>query len=588
MKKIIFQFYESGGYLETSFEIVNKYLNKGFEVDYYYLGDSVPYQFYTSHRVHPFLKRLGVKTVPKKISSFFNKEKLNYKEGVPKRFISEDIKLNECEKLSDVYQIEYKGFNLGYGVASNLISNLLDNNPDIKDNIGFIELLYNSAVTVVNYVECLLKNELEVSTDIEVFLFNGRFCHERAVYEVCKKLNIPVVYFERGGNYHSYTESKIRPHDLPNLQKRFLSKFETMTEKEKEAAIKIGQEFFVRNRVKGTKHSQRQKLGAVPESIPKDKKIITYFSSTDDEYAALKDLSCEGFLDQLEVVQAIADYISDHPEYHFVLRVHPNLARSAFRVIDQWFALGALLSRKMENFTFIAPDSKYSSYSLIDLSHKILCYGSTTGVEAVYSGKRAMSLGPFSHYSELGLVEEGRTRSDIENFIKSSEKLKTSQDQVSLFGYYSSRVVDKDRIFSYEIFDYSNNFECFVRGVNIYSYPFLKNVNYFLYNLFNRFLNFKNRPNVLLFSGSSKMRKFVAVDSVYFNFIGILDNDEVKQNKTVGGLKVVSPKLIGEFNYDFILIPRSEYQLQKYRQLIKLGVDKKKMVLYHCYTNPIV
>ncbi len=66
--------------------------------------------------------------------------------------------------------------------------------------------------------------------------------------------------------------------------------------------------------------------------------------------------------------------------------------------------------------------------------------------------------------------------------------------------------------------------------------------------------------------------------------VALADNDTKKQGSVIDGVSVVSPETLSNFKYDFIvLLLKYESALSVKKQLIKLGVDKDKILFYDEY-----
>ena len=69
-----------------------------------------------------------------------------------------------------------------------------------------------------------------------------------------------------------------------------------------------------------------------------------------------------------------------NPEYHFYLRIHPNLTNVHFEYREKLLALEEIYP----NITVIDAPSPISTYALMDVADKIIVFGSTAGAESVF------------------------------------------------------------------------------------------------------------------------------------------------------------------------------------------------------------
>ena len=141
-----------------------------------------------------------------------------------------------------------------------------------------------------------------------------------------------------------------------------------------------------------------QKEGSLPSNIDthKDKRIITIFISSEYEFSAIDKIWLQRFYkDQNEVVEKLLTKVKNEDIY-FYIRIHPNLKghdNTQTRFLKKF---------KADNVTVIFPEEDIDSYSLIDISEKIITFGSTIGLEATYWGKPSICLGR-SYYEDLNV-----------------------------------------------------------------------------------------------------------------------------------------------------------------------------------------
>jgi hypothetical protein len=117
---------------------------------------------------------------------------------------------------------------------------------------------------------------------------------------------------------------------------------------------------------------------------------FVYFSSSDDEVAAISDSwqSCWGL--QIDCVKALIKYFESRPELFLIIRVHPNQGLRARQDKAKWKSLRTT----SKNVVIYNYDSKVNSYDLMSKAVAVFTYGSTIGVEAAYLRKPAALLAP--------------------------------------------------------------------------------------------------------------------------------------------------------------------------------------------------
>jgi capsule polysaccharide export protein KpsC/LpsZ len=123
------------------------------------------------------------------------------------------------------------------------------------------------------------------------------------------------------------------------------------------------------------------------------------------------------------------------PDAHFFIRVHPNMIGHRNKNLE------FLLEGNFPNATVIPPESKVSSYKLLDLCDIILTFGSTVGVEACYWGKPSILAGP-AFYQHLGVSQKAESHRHVLDLLSNpplpAPRLKAIAYGLALsrFGYY--------------------------------------------------------------------------------------------------------------------------------------------------------
>jgi hypothetical protein len=381
-------------HLETSFELSLIHLNQGDKVKYYFLG-------------HELIYKEGV--FPSKFSWIFPKkilpeEKASKLISSPNFSYYSDYKFKKLEliefsfsTLEELKEIRFKNFDLGLSVASSLISLKKDSNPSIENNYSLIVKMLKSSIQVYeNALDILSSEKINL-----VYIFNGRFCNQKAIMRACESLNISFLIHERGANKNLFYRRPFMPHNKNMIQKEMLESWENI--KDKNQAKQIALKWF-EDRRKGVdtdwySYSKMQEKNLVP-SIKQGKKVISYFHSSDDEYAAIGDLfKWNGWKDQYDAVLNLIKVVDSNSNFHLILRLHPHMAKKSHSENLKWQSL----SQFSNNIDIILPKSKIDSYALVEKSDVVISSGSKIGIEAVYLKKPSILLGP-SPYDSLGLT----------------------------------------------------------------------------------------------------------------------------------------------------------------------------------------
>lgn len=424
MKKILFiEFWNCTPHLETAFELAKKHLDGGDRVSFYFCG-------------HDVLYKEGVVVSPEDCGLFrklpeeqgailigLNKKNFHGRVSLPKIELE---KLIEFEEINDLMNFKYKEFNVGLGVASSLVSNTKNSNPDLKKYKEIINEMIESGIQVFEFTKKIISIE---SPDV-IYLFNGRFCNHRAVKSAAEELSIPIKYHERGANKNLYYLQSYMPHDATKWQHDMKKKWE---EVKNQTSAKIIAESFFKDRRAGleqswTSFTDYQKRDLLPQ-IDSTKKIITYFSSSDDEFVAVGDIfKFEVWKNQFDALMDLIEICKTDSNIQLFIRVHPHLSYKSFEDQQRWIAI-----KNISGVNFISFDSEIDTYALIDESDVVVTAGSTVGIEATYWGKPSITLGP-SHYSELNATYHPKSKSELSKLIHTMPK-SLSKENTLIFGF---------------------------------------------------------------------------------------------------------------------------------------------------------
>ena len=157
-----------------------------------------------------------------------------------------------------------------------------------------------------------------------------------------------------------------------------------------------------------------QDSSLLPENFDRSKRNVVIFNSSEDEFISVgrEFDKYKIFETQLDGIIAILDKLKGS-DINVFLRIHPNLTTVKTKEID--VLLG--LDKRYENLTVIPPASKVSTYSLIKNADKVVTFGSTVGVEAVYWGTPSILLGA-SFYRNLGCCYVPKTLAEAIKLLK--------------------------------------------------------------------------------------------------------------------------------------------------------------------------
>lgn len=230
----------------------------------------------------------------------------------------------------------------------------------------------------------------------QVILYNGRFLQERAVWEACLKLEIPVIFFEKFNpnwinRFYLFNEATHSPSYRSSIMNCFGNGLE---KNEPRLFDRVGKKWF-EDREQGIsqKYTRNQKKG---KFLDLPNRYVVFFHSSEDELLT-SDLLSDYWGNQRDALEKLIEVITSHTDLHLVIRMHPNLLYKSRREIRSWEEIGRNFENANQSIVFIDSESDVDSYNLIRGSLAVVTVGSTIGVEAAFLKKRSILLGRAFH-----------------------------------------------------------------------------------------------------------------------------------------------------------------------------------------------
>lgn len=330
------------------------------------------------------------------------------------------------EKIS-VYR--YNNVNLGISALSTYISNIGDDQPNIKFSlIRLKKILFESVIAFELTQNLIVKHKPDL-----VYVFNGRFNVDNAIVKSCQLNGVEIILHERGCNFHKYEVFEWPLHSFYNINKQineyYLKKTITNIEYHN-----IANSFFQQNRNGKDLHWLSFNSNFKKTNIKRTNKIrYVYFSSSDDEFSHIEFLKEDKqplFTNQRECIKYLIQYFSFQKDRELIIRVHPHKNKKAIELKNFWNNLSG------ENITVIKSYSDIDSYQLIEESDVVLSYGTTVGIESTYWGKPSILLGS-SYYMFLNCTFNPQNIEELNELLHTSNKLNAFPvESTYKFGYY--------------------------------------------------------------------------------------------------------------------------------------------------------
>lgn len=362
----------------------------------------------------------GIKQIP--ISSLIDSEAIK----------KANIEFN-YSTASEMEEIEFEGVEIGMGCLSSYISKTRNMDPLIsQESKSYFDKILKSEILLTLAIEKFLKKE---KIDLIVF-HNGRFAQYKPLLNIAQKNGIDYICTESmsdadGGILKNFFYNSI-PHDFEAIKKKFFEEWNNADAKER---VEKGKLFYERKRSNistGDKvYTVAQQRGLLPPDWNDEKENIVICNSSEDEYCAIgKDYDAMKFFEsQLIGIKKIVEHYKNDTAKHFYLRIHPNLKDIKYKYHTD------LLKLDFPNLTIIPGDSAISTYTLMDNADKVIAFGSTAGIEAVYRHKPLISLGP-SEYNVLDVAYLPKTEDELWRFIDTPDLPDLYNENVLKFGFY--------------------------------------------------------------------------------------------------------------------------------------------------------
>ncbi len=409
---------------ETELELLYNHLEKGDRVVQLICDSDLPAcdinPFYQPEACERCIskRKNGYASLPKIpiIRSFFNlteDDKIRIKQ-TPKNF----------ESISELKKLKVDEYELGYSIASSIISYFRDPNPQLDPKwveryiIGCLGVYFS----MINYLK---SNQ----TDL-VYAFNGRLSHTKAVLQACKFMQVKCLLHERGNSmpfYSLFENTSI--HDLKNTQRLIVETWENADPIER---VEKATQWF-QTRIGGKMENWFSFLEAqtfeLPENWDETKKNILICNSSEDEFASLNDeWKNHLYLNQTDGIIKIINDTKNLENIHIYLRIHPHLAKVNNKDLSD------LLALKSKNLTIIPASSLISTYNLVNHVSQVITFGSTIGMEATFMGKPSILAGK-SFYYNLGGTYDPSSHLELIQLINSDLGPK-SKEKALMFAYY--------------------------------------------------------------------------------------------------------------------------------------------------------
>ena len=427
MKVAFFQFASSPVHFFASLEILKEEADKNNQNFYFVWGSQTNYPGRMSIGFESLFKRSP--TEVRKLVTIADRNAIQensmpfdvvWVSSVTEIFLNQ---LDSMKSISELKRLSHLDVNPGPALA-NEITNLTKNRDiDLRINHTLIRKLISSYLEVYSAT----KIKIEKNGINRVHVFNGRFLHERAVWDCAKNLEIETFIFETTRDrYFQRTEGF---HNRTSNQKYMLGHWAASLDSE-EAKFVIGSKYFSELRSKSNPFQVQQ-----GKFVTMAKDFFVFFSSSDDEAVGFWDEWNEPLGDQIEAIKKLQEIFELQNDFNLVIRLHPNLINKSNSAVENWSVI-----EPINNSIVVGPSEKISSYDLLDKCVGVISYGSTLGLEAAFSLKPSLVLAD-SGYDQIGAVDKAKTWNEVNDWLNTGYKLdlkslKERQRNATIRGYF--------------------------------------------------------------------------------------------------------------------------------------------------------
>lgn len=410
-------------------------------------------------------KIFGKKRIINKIKKILNKENIDFiniskDENKFDNNFYKELKFRKFEELTN-YKIN--GYNIGYGIASSVVDKLKKRDPLINDlNRKTLENYIKTTHQVLISLEKIYKN-YKPNT---LLTFNGRFAHSAIIKNFCYKKKIKTLFHERSDSMFKYFLNSRPVHDMQAWRDDAIKSWKSSKIKER-IKYKIGKKWFENRQnnkfTDGLDHRRFQVKGKIPKFL-KQKRIVTFFSHSDEEYAYCQELKHPIFKNQRESILWFIKYFKKEKDTIFILRIHPNLLNKSKTDINWWHNLKKNYNYK--NFYIIPSNSDIDSYALIKSSNLTITFcSSSIALESTFLSRPSIVVGD-SQYRSTNSAHHPMNFKQLKKLI-ANKSIKPKQKNNALkFAFYRSTYG-----YNYKYYKPINNFEGKFFGEKFNYYP---------------------------------------------------------------------------------------------------------------------
>lgn len=319
--------------------------------------------------------------------------------------------------LDKLKSFKFEEIEVGRIVVHNILCNNRDLEFDLTKDIQNARNLIKNFIQIYKFFCSKLLEDFE-----KVYLWGGRRVPEQAFRYAALKMNLPIEYFEAGSSKIKYRLTPYYFFDYNDLNSEIQNDIAKLSQFEKDEWVRSGIQLsldfqsgvseipdYVNFQQQTDITYSQEKISSIKHS---SKPIITIFTSTFWEFSEYENLNIleNEFTDMYSTIENILSDAELNLQYQLVVRWHPNL-RNAGAIENSRVKK---IINNFDNTIHFEPSSLMNSYKLLEVSEKVIVFGSTIGLESISMGKEVLLLGRSSYENIPGLPRP-RTLSELKN-----------------------------------------------------------------------------------------------------------------------------------------------------------------------------
>ncbi len=395
----------------------------------YFIFDSVmPLPPLDLHCRFPGRSTFGIVSPEEKVASYLthnlgNKVQVHHidiSRKIPNETHLAQKLFRDLQSQDDIESFSINDMAVGMAIKSHLISKTRDSQPNLDEFHGTALSALKTYLRLYHWYQ----NNRTLKLSSEVWICNGRPFHERIMREISEVSKKKIRYYEIGGEGQipkRWILHSSSPHD------RILHQVEVKSHCELHGYDERAIDTWFRSRRDKSENQHYREGEKFTLSRLKEPYVI-FFSSSEDEVAAIAPSWRSVWADQISAVRGLMEAIEKQSTFSLVVRVHPNQANKSKNDQKRWRKI-----KSTGRTTVFSQDSTIDSYALLDRAKAVIVFQSTIGVEAAHQRKPLAYLAP-TRYDHLIPCKRLESVDEISTWIQSLSTIKDEDIETNYSG----------------------------------------------------------------------------------------------------------------------------------------------------------